>query len=164
MPAALQGVDWEAIKLFVVSTSNYIEAASQFGVKEFTIRQRSHRENWPVQSRVSSEVKKRQENDQIIGKLADSWLEKGEQHRARAFGIATKAMEAVERKPLPLKDWSDLEKADKMARRAAGLEDEGVKVAIGVQVGLTTGRMGSSVPAELDCYYSDGEDSVPSRA
>jgi hypothetical protein len=54
--------------------------------------------------------------------MAENWLEKGETHRALAFQIAHKAMKEAEHEAPDIRHWQDLEMADKMARRAAGLE------------------------------------------
>lgn len=127
MPAALD-VDWDKIKLSCVAGMSYKEAGAAYGVEEATVRQRSHREQWPVPERVSRVVTRVAENVVIAEKMAENWAEKGEIHRALAFKVAQKAMREAEIAPPEVKDWADVERIDKMARRAAGLDTEGVTV------------------------------------
>ena len=57
--------------------------------------------------------------------MAETWIQKGETHRALAFRIAHKAMKRAEKLGVPLPfDWQDLERADKIARRAARMDSE----------------------------------------
>jgi hypothetical protein len=67
--------------------------------------------------------------------LEPAWLQKGQKHRALAFRIAHDALKkAAQRTPAP-RDWHELEKADKMARRAAGLEnDDATKVNVSLNL------------------------------
>jgi hypothetical protein len=44
--------------------------------------------------------------------------------RAHAFEMATKALQRAANQDLPLQDWQDIERADKIARRAVGLEND----------------------------------------
>lgn len=112
-----------------------MDASKQFGVPEPTIRQRSHREQWPMPERVSRIVTRVAENALLAEKMAETWAEKGEKHRALAFSLASRAMEAAMQAPPEVKDWADLERVDKMARRAAGLDQEqGGSVMINMQL------------------------------
>jgi hypothetical protein len=55
---------------------------------------------------------------------AESWGQKGEEHRALAFRLAHDALKKLSKKRVPPPaDWQEIEKADKMARRAAGMDD-----------------------------------------
>jgi hypothetical protein len=64
------------------------------------------------------------QNREIARNEAESWLEKGEIHRGMAFKVAHQAVARAMKSPPEVKDWADLERADKMARRAAGLEQD----------------------------------------
>jgi hypothetical protein len=67
---------------------------------------------------------------------AANWLQKGEKHRALTFRIAHDALKKLSKKRVPLPaDWAEIEKADKMARRAAGLDnDEATKVNVSLNL------------------------------
>jgi hypothetical protein len=51
---------------------------------------------------------------------AQSWAERGELHRAAVFKLASEAL--AKAKPRRLEDWSDIERAARLADRAAGLD------------------------------------------
>ena len=142
MPAALE-VNWDEVKLFCVSGHSYKDASSKYDIDEATIRQRSHREQWPMPERVSQLVTRVAENQQLAQKMAETWAEKGEEHRSLAFKVAKKAMEGVSMAPPEVKDWSDVERIDKMARRAAGLDTSEAQVSATFNFAM----LGQEVPA-----------------
>jgi hypothetical protein len=146
--------DWESIKLAVCGGMEQKEACSVFGIPLNALKKRASREEWPtakiVKKRASRLISERREmvraNSESPKKsqvespksltsiLAESWAEKAESHRKLAFDIAHNALKrAPESAKVPV-DWSDIDRADKMARRAAGLESEGNTQ---VNVGLT---------------------------
>jgi len=138
MPAALE-VNWEEIKQYMMlSGCSFEEAATKYSddqveVTHWAIRKRAERELWPIPSRVlkkmrEMEMSKAVQNEQISTATAEDWLQKGENHRALAFKVAKKAMETVSDAPPEVKDWSDVEKIDKMARRAAGLDNSETQI------------------------------------
>jgi hypothetical protein len=55
-----------------------------------------------------------------VALASQSWAERGEQHRAQVFELARKALQAA--KPRKLEDWADIERAARLADRAAGLD------------------------------------------
>jgi hypothetical protein len=78
---------------------------------------------------------------EIIGQ---QWVEKGEVHRRLAFDLATKALQSLQNDRVgvpPLEQWSDIEKADKIARRAAGLEESTVPETVNVRLALVNQRI-----------------------
>jgi len=78
---------------------------------------------------------------QLLQAMAESWLQKGEEHRALAFRIAHDALKKLSKKRVPLSaDWQEVDKADKMARRAAGLDD-GEKTKVNVELNLVNQRI-----------------------
>ena len=59
----------------------------------------------------------------LVRALAENWIRKGELHRELAFKLANDALKVLKKGPR-LENWRDIERADKIARRAAGLESE----------------------------------------
>lgn len=61
---------------------------------------------------------------------------KGELHRALAYKIAHEALQSALSAGIPaLTDWQDIERADKMARRASGLDsDDAPKVNVNLNL------------------------------
>jgi hypothetical protein len=100
------------------------EAAERYCLSYDALKQRSCREKWPTIERVARIVTERSLNEKKAELAAETWLEKGEIHRGMAFQVAHKAVKQAMLAPPEVKDWADLERADKMARRAAGLESE----------------------------------------
>lgn len=124
MATALQ-VPWDLIEKFCIAGGSYADAAAEFNVKVDTIRKRSARYSWPVpkaiaQAAMSLPARQKKVNEAIIQQKAKSWDEKGEEHRRVAFDKAHAALAKM--KPTPPKNWREAEAADKIARRAAGLD------------------------------------------
>ena len=112
-------VDWQPIRTAIcVGGLSYEEAAQKFGVKANTINRRAQREGWTVTDLDKVEIEKVKNLSRAV---RESWAERGEAHRNTMFGLATRAI--AESKLSAPKNWRDLETADKIARRAAGLED-----------------------------------------
>ncbi len=113
-----------------------VDAAREFGVPEEAIKKRAQRQSWPTAGAIRAKAEKIMEERRlsvkspvvprvdITEKIADSWLEKAERHRGLAFDIAHKALKGAKEAgmiPAP-RGWGDIDTADKMARRAAGLD------------------------------------------
>ncbi len=58
----------------------------------------------------------------MLATASSDWLKRGDDHREVAFALSAGALK--KKKVLPIRNWKDAETADKMARRAAGLENE----------------------------------------
>jgi len=71
------------------------------------------------------------------GKLVQT--QGGELHRELAFRLANDALKALKKAPR-LDNWQDIERADKIARRAAGLESED-KTKVNVSLNLVNQRI-----------------------
>jgi|SRR5882757_727875 len=109
------------------------EASERYGLSYDALRQRCSREAWPAPERVRKLVtelsQKRSHNTAIALNSAENWAEKGEMHKILAFQVANDALKEAAISPPEIKDWADLERVDKMARRAAGLDnDDSTKV------------------------------------
>ena len=148
-PQSIDEATWDAVKSACIAGMGYSQAARNFGVRSpHAIIMRSRREKWPVPSRVeerarqlrdslqrrSEAAEQRRDGNEITTEtLAQSWAERGEQHRALAFNLAHSELKAASKRGLPIEDWSAAEKADRMARRAAGLDsEEGTRISVGL--------------------------------
>jgi hypothetical protein len=100
------------------------EAADRFSLSYEWLRKKCQREEWPIPARVQAAVPIVSQNREIARNEAESWLERGENHRLEAFRLASEAVKRAGKAPPEINDWADLERADKMARRAAGLEQD----------------------------------------
>ena len=167
-PQKIPAQVWVAIEKACCGGLGYSECARKFGVSVFAIMQRSKRNNWPVGSRIQRRVEALQEarykarerykpyeqqrnsNAQVTEAIAESWAERGEQHRAVAFQLAHDSLKAAAKKGLPIESWRDADLADKTARRNAGLDDSKArKVSIGMT--LINQRLDSiQLPPQLD--------------
>ena len=139
--------DWEEIRALIASGVTYAEVSERYGIKVDALRQRAKRGNWPTVDRVNIKAnelaKERQalsvtsvmscpQKSDITEVLADSWLERQENHRLLAFKLANGALNRV--KAPKIRGWRDIDTADKMARRAAGLDESQSQT---INVGLT---------------------------
>jgi hypothetical protein len=165
-PQQISEATWLAIEKAVVAGMGYSEAARVFGIRcPHAIIMRSRRDKWPVPSRVEERARqlrdslqrrsaaaeqRRDGNEMTTETLAQSWAERGEQHRAVAFQLAHDSLKAAAKKGLPIESWRDADLADKTARRNAGLDDSKArKVSIGMT--LINQRLDSiQLPPQLD--------------
>lgn len=117
-------IPWREIELACVAGMDYAEAAVKFDVKVGTIRKRAIRHNWPTPARIGARAKelalKGGGGEGVIEAAARTLVERGEKHREHVF---TQSHEAIKKsKVKPPRNWKDYEIADKVARRAAGLD------------------------------------------
>lgn len=162
-PQFIEPKTWQAVEKAVCAGLGYSEAARRFGIDSpHAIIMRARRNRWPVQSRIVERAKALQEsvteratvtkairaaNDKATESLAQSWAEKGEQHRAMAFQMAHTALKRATEAPPAIEDSADMERADKMARRAAGLDTAGSAVSNSFNFTLLRERMVLENPA-----------------
>jgi hypothetical protein len=144
---------WVAIEKACCGGLGYSECARKFGVSVFAIMQRSKRNNWPVGSRIQRRVEALQEarykarerykpyeearnsNTRATEALAESWVERGEQHRSLIYEMTNTALKEVVKSPPALENWSDIERCDKAGRRATGLDhEEAHNINVGMQL------------------------------
>lgn len=92
------------------------DAAEAYGVTLEAIRKRAQRESWPRPEMLASHPV------QPLAVAAQSWQQKGEQHRTQIFSMTQRALAAVADCPPELTNWSDIERASRLADKAAGLE------------------------------------------
>jgi hypothetical protein len=165
-PQQISEATWLAIEKAVVAGMGYSEAARVFGIRSpHAVIMRSRRDKWPVPSRVEERARQLQDslrrrseaaeqrrdgNEITTETLAQSWAERGEQHRALTFNLAHSELKAAFKRGLLIEDWSAAEKADRMARRAAGLDsEEGTRISVGLA--MIDQRLDSiQLPPQLD--------------
>jgi hypothetical protein len=162
---------WVAIEKACCGGVGYSECARKFGVSVFAIMARSKRHNWPVGSRIQRRAEALQEarykarqcykayeqqrdcNARATEVLAQSWVERGELHRSLIYDMTRTALKKVVKSPPALEDWSSIERADKAARRACGLEDSKETRNINVGMQLINQRLEiitADLPKEID--------------
>ena len=127
------------------------QAADKFGIKYDTVLKRCTREGWDrtePKVPVRTQIERTRELSAIV---RESWAERGEHHRNKMFDLASRAIS--EAKMQAPKNWRDMETADKIARRAAGLEDADAQGRTIVNLAL----LGEPEPATVEIRH----ESVP---
>ena len=126
---------WRSIEAAVcIGGLGYSECGRKFNVSPHAIIMKAKRNGWAVPSKIAERTKalqarykacesNRNSNEEVIQTVAQSWAERGEQHRALAFQLAHDSLKAAAKKGLPIESWRDADLADKSARRNAGLDD-----------------------------------------
>jgi hypothetical protein len=112
-------IDWTPIELAVTGGLSFSEAAERFGVKEDSIRKRAGRHRWILPKALSRIVRNKLEK--AVEKVADDWIAAGESHRKVAFDLAHESLKKM--KPHAPKNFREADAADRIARRAAGLDN-----------------------------------------
>jgi hypothetical protein len=137
-PQRISETTWKLVESAVcVGGLGFTECGRKFGVTPHAIMQRAKRHGWPVPSKIAKRVEALQKsvteravcernracNDKVVDTIAESWVERGEAHRSLIYDMTRNALRKVVKSPPALEDWSSIEKADKAARRACGLDD-----------------------------------------
>ena len=152
--------DWDNIKLYVTSGATLREAASKYGVSETVVRKRANREGWPTPLAIKAKIAELKskldapkeqvtvvtpsiQRPDITEVIADSWVDRAEKHKLLAFNLAHGALKGA--KVPQIRHWGDIDTADKMARRAAGL-DSTEKNTVNIGLTLVNQRL-SAIPS-----------------
>ncbi len=126
MPKALQ-VDWVPVRSAIESGLPYAKVSQIFGIPEQTLRKQASRNKW-ITNTVIQKLTESGESASVTNQsqaavraaITETWAEKGAKLRRVMF---KKAYNAVKQSAVQTpKNWRDLEIADKLARRAAGLD------------------------------------------
>ena len=166
-PQQISEATWLAVEKAVCAGMGYSEAARVFGIRSpHAIIMRSRRDKWPIPSRVEERARllqaslqrqseaaqeRRNGNEKAIEAAAQSWAERGEEHRAIVYGITTAALKKVAHAPPPLESWADIERADKAGRRSCGLDDSERNQTVNIGMALVNARLESiNLPKEID--------------
>ena len=136
-PQAISPETWKAIEAAIcIGGLGYSEAGRKFNISPHAIMMRAKRHGWAVPSKIAKRVEALQKsvteravceanrhcNDLAVEIIAQSWAERGEQHRLLAFQLAHNSLKPAAKRGLPIEDWRDADLADKTARRNAGLD------------------------------------------
>ena len=119
-------IAWDTIReMILVQKRGIPEIAEELKLKRKTLYEKASREKWKIIriAKVRARAKlARKVVDKIMNGEAEKidWNKKGETHRGLAFKIAHESVKKF--KPRAPKNFRELEAADKIARRAAGLE------------------------------------------
>ena len=91
--------------------------------------------------------------DRALEVLAQDWVSRGERHRSLVYDLTSAALRNLAERPPPLESWGDIEKADRAARRACGLDDSEATRNINVGMQLINQRLEiitADLPEEID--------------
>jgi hypothetical protein len=151
MPCALP-VNWDAIRIEFAHGVSIPELAKKYDISDGTLKARCSREKW-VEMRP--EFHATIATDAVLDAAkqgakvaAQSWMERGESYRRMIFEKTSKLMEQATL--APPKNWKDADVADKMARRAAGLDNLETQVNTIIGIGsLEDGPMKADFEGEI---------------
>lgn len=100
--------------------------AEEYGLTLAAVRKRAQREKWPKPEQLTGAPPPPVPTPSTLA--AQSWAERGEAHRAAVFKLASEAL--AKAKPRRLEEWADIERAARLADRAAGLDKPAALVSI----------------------------------
>ena len=121
---------------------------SQLGIKSTNANSLQVVSNGQLEPVLSNDVANAlQLEPSLQGLMIQSWLQKGELHKALMFELATQALKSASKKAKKVMDWQDIERADKAARRAAGL-DSGDETRVNVNLQLVNARIAAMQDAD----------------
>jgi hypothetical protein len=124
MPAALN-VNWDAIRIEFAHGVSIPDLSRKYEISEGTLKARSAREKW-VDMRPETHatglqqgvLESAKQGAKVVGQ---SWAERGDAYRRMIFDKTSQMMEQASL--APPRNWKDADIVDKMARRAAGLDN-----------------------------------------
>lgn len=100
---------------------NLREVAEKYGQSYGALRKRAERERWPTPRRLRRVAAESQTVAPAPAQaVAESWEAKGERLRGTLFDLASTALRTAT--PRRLERWEDIERAARIAERAAGLD------------------------------------------
>ena len=109
---------WSAAREAVALGVPPRRVAETYGVTFAALRQRMSREKWPRPEQLTGQPQPPVAPPSQLA--AQSWAERGEAHRAAVFRLASEAL--AKARPRRLEEWADIERAARLADRAAGLD------------------------------------------
>jgi len=133
-------VNWQAAREAIALGASIKHVSESYGASIDAIKQRIHREKWPRPEQLTTA---HLPSPLVIA--AQSWAQKGEAHRTTIFAMASRALAAIADTPPDLTNWADIERAARLADRAAGLEQAQPLVSLTFPQALS-----SEVPGFID--------------
>jgi hypothetical protein len=127
-------VEWAEVEKLAVAGVPLIDLSRKFNIKAATVRKRAQRFHWTTPVAIARRALQIQsvKNELAVNQAATDWVAKGEAHRKKAFEIASESVKAF--RPKAPRNFRELESADKIARRAAGLDVSEVQVQTLIQM------------------------------
>jgi lambda repressor-like predicted transcriptional regulator len=123
--ASTAKINWQAAREAVALGASLRHVSETYGMTYDSLKQRIHRERWPKPEQLSTA-----HLPSPLVTAAKSWAEKGEAHRSQIFAMAQRALSAIADTPPDLTNWADIERAARLADRAAGLEQSAPVVSL----------------------------------
>lgn len=124
---------WSAAREAAALGVPFRQIAETYGLSLEAVRKRAQRDKWPRPEKLVPPPPPSVPPSTLA---AQSWAERGEQHRAAVFKLASEAL--AKAKPRKLEDWADIERAARLADRAAGLDKPAALVSIHFPEGLSS--------------------------
>ena len=116
---------WSAAREAAALGVPFRQIAETYGLSLEAVRKRAQRDKWPRPEKLAPPPPPSVPPSALA---AQSWAERGEQHRAAVFRLASEALARA--KPRRLEEWADIERAARLADRAAGLDKPAALVSI----------------------------------
>jgi len=123
---------WDKAREAVALGMAMPEVAKRYNLPLHGLRKRAQREGWPTKERIlatSPTVEAREA-------LAQSWQERGEQHRRTVMSLVERALGAANLPPP--ENWADMERAARIGDRAAGLEKQAPTIQLAFPIATST--------------------------
>lgn len=111
---------WTAAREAVALGMSLREAAKTYGLSYDATKKRSSREQWPTSRRLDTLANSHPVTKPPAAVVAESWEAKGERLRGTLYDLANTALRTAT--PRRLERWEDIERAARIAERAAGLD------------------------------------------
>lgn len=112
--------NWTAAREAVALGMSLKEAAETYGLSYAATKKRAERQAWPTPRRIAEARKSLAVAKPPASAVAESWEAKGEKLRGTLYNLASTALASAT--PRPLERWEDIERAARIAERAAGLD------------------------------------------
>ena len=135
-PQQISPATWEAVKgVICAGAMGFTEAGRHFGIEPHAIMAKARRNRWPTPSMIAKRAEtlhhgrsraheeQRNGNEEVIQAAAESWAQRGEQHRSLVYDLTSRALKKVSNDPPPIESWRDLDLADRAGRRSCGLDN-----------------------------------------
>jgi hypothetical protein len=111
---------WTAAREAVALGMTLKEAATAYGLSYAATKKRAERQGWPTPRRIADARKSLTVAKPPASAVAESWEAKGERLRGTLYDLASTALKSAT--PRQLERWEDIERAARIAERAAGLD------------------------------------------
>lgn len=115
--ASQSKINWQAAREAIALGASLRHVSESYGMTYAALQKRAEREKWPRPEQIAPPPA-----PSPLVVAAQSWQQKGEAHRTQVFTMAQRALAAIADTPPDLTNWADIERAARLADRAAGLD------------------------------------------